>query len=105
MSSFDEEDSPEFNPYAAPKALGKAPARYYRAAYWRLTYRECWQVAPNVLVFVITAIFKTLRINPVAQLAPPYPDRLDLIDFDELPPHVRDACSRRQRPRNSGLKN
>jgi hypothetical protein len=90
MSSFDEDEWPEFDPYAAPNAVGEAPARYYRFVYWRLTYRECWRVAPNVLAFVISAIFKTLRINPAAQLVPPYPDRLDLIELDELPLHVRE---------------
>jgi hypothetical protein len=90
MSSFDAGDAPDLNPYAAPRALGRAPARYFRVAYWRLTYGEHWRTAPNVLAFVLMALFKTLRINIAAQLAPPYPDRLDLIDFDELPPHARE---------------
>jgi hypothetical protein len=90
MSHFDASDEPEFNPYAAPKTDSKAPIRHYRVVLWRLTYVECWRIAPNPLAFVILAIFKTLRVPVATVSAVTYPARLDLVDIHEIPPYMLD---------------
>ena len=90
VSKINASDDPEFNPYAAPKTDGGLLTRYYRVVYWRLTYGECWRLSSNVLSFVFLALCKTLR-TPVATFsAVTYPDQLELIDLDEIPPHVLD---------------
>ena len=76
MSRFDAGDDPEFNPYASPKTDSKAPIRHYRVVLWRLTYVECWRMAPNPLTFVILAMFKTLRVPVETVSAVTYPARL-----------------------------
>ncbi len=105
VSKINASDDPEFNPYAAPKTDGRLLTRYYRVVYWRLTYGECWRLSSNVLSFVCLALCKTLR-TPVATFsAVTYPDQLELIDLDEIPPHVLDRwrpASRRVRPWPSG---
>jgi hypothetical protein len=83
-------DDPEFNPYAAPKVDGKVLTRYYRVVYWRLTYGECWRLSSNVVSFLFLAFFKTLRIPVATYSAVTYPDQLDLVDSDGIPPHVLD---------------
>lgn len=90
MSRFDASDDPEFNPYAAPKTDSKAPIRHYRVVLWRLTYVECWRIAPNPLSFVLLALFKTLRVPVATVSAVTYPARLDLVDIHEIPPYVLD---------------
>ncbi len=88
MSSFEMRDDPECNPYASPQADGSEPTRYYRFVYSGLTYGECWRLAPSVLSFLVTVVYKALGIDPQFQMAVVYPDRLDLVDFDEIPAHV-----------------
>ncbi len=90
MSRFDASDDPEFNPYAAPKTDSKAPIRHYRVVLWRLTYVECWRIAPNPVSFVLLALFKTLRVPVATVSAVTYPARLDLVDIHEIPPYVLD---------------
>jgi hypothetical protein len=90
MSRFDASDDPEFDPYAAPKTDRKPPIRHYRVVLWRLSYVECWRVAPNPLFFVILALFKTLRIPVATVSAVTYPARLDLVDIHEIPPYMLD---------------
>ena len=69
MSRFDASDDPEFNPYAAPETDRKAPIRHYRVVLWRLTYVECWRIAPNPLSFVLLRSsrrfgFRSRRFRP-----------------------------------------
>jgi hypothetical protein len=90
ISRFDASDDPEFNPYAAPKTDRKAPIRHYRVVLWRLTYVECWRIAPNPLSFVFFALFKTLRVPVATVSAVTYPAQLDLVDIHEVPPYVLD---------------
>jgi hypothetical protein len=90
MSRFDASDDPEFNPYAAPKTDSKAPIRHYRVVLWRLTYVECWRIAPNPLSFVLLALFKTLRVPVATVSAVTYPTGLDLVDIHEIPAYVLD---------------
>ena len=90
MSRFDASDDPEFNPYAAPETDSKEPIRHYRVVFWRLTYVECWRIAPNPLSFVLLALFKTLRVPVATVSAVTYPARLDLVDIHEVPPYMLD---------------
>ena len=90
LSRFDASDDPEFNPYAAPETDRKAPIRHYRVVLWRLTYAECWRLAPNPLSFVVFALFKTLRVPVATVSAVTYPAGLDLVDVHEIPPYVLD---------------
>ena len=90
MARFDASDDPEFNPYAAPETDRNAPIRHYRVVLWRLTYVECWRIAPNPLSFVLLALFKTLRVPVATVSAVTYPAQLDLVDIQEIPPYMLD---------------
>ncbi len=90
ISRFDASDDPEFNPYAAPKTDSKAPIRHYRVVLWRLTYVECWRIAPNPLSFVLMALLKTFRVPVATVSAVTYPARLELVGIHEIPPYVLD---------------
>ena len=73
-----------------PETDSKAPIRHYRVVLWRLTYLECWRIAPNPLSFVLLALFKTLRVPVATVSAVTYPARLDLVDIHEIPPYMLD---------------
>ena len=53
----------DLNPYRSPAPLAEETSRYLGLNSTRLTYRECWWLSANALVFVVLAIFKTLRIR------------------------------------------
>jgi hypothetical protein len=89
MSKLTRGGEPEFNPYAPPRTEAAAPTRYYRVVHSRLTYAECWRLAPNMLSFMLLVLVKTLGARTRAHAATKYPDRLDLIDFDEIPADAR----------------
>jgi hypothetical protein len=80
----------EFNPYAAPRSDGRELTPYYRVVSQKIRYAEYWRITPNVVSFLVLAAFKTLRVPFPFRSAIHYPERLTLVDTDQIPPHVHE---------------
>lgn len=84
--------SPDFNPYAAPLSdLDEPSADLYRIVSTRVSLGEYWRLSPGLVSFLILAFFRILRV-PTPFFFPfgfTRPRRLDLVEFDHLPSHVR----------------
>ncbi|MEO6811756.1 MAG: hypothetical protein ABI353_21815 [Isosphaeraceae bacterium] len=84
--------SPEFNPYAAPLSdLDEPASDLYRIISTRVSLGEYRRLAAGLVSFLIVAFFRVFRV-PAPFFFPfgfTRPRRLDLIEFDHLPPHIR----------------
>lgn len=64
---------------------------YYRVDGAKLTYAEYWRMAPDPLSFLLVAGRKLIGFPLYFNFAIPRPDRLFLVNFDELPASARHA--------------
>ncbi|MDB5308518.1 MAG: hypothetical protein JWO38_2720 [Gemmataceae bacterium] len=62
---------------------------FYRVDGARLTFAEYWRMSPNPLVFLIAAWMKLIGRPIRFSFSVPRPDRLFLVEFDELPAAAR----------------
>jgi hypothetical protein len=59
----------ELNPYRSPATDSDENSRYLGLNNTRLTYRECRRVSPNVFVYLVLAVFKTLGVRLATSVA------------------------------------
>jgi hypothetical protein len=62
---------------------------YYRVDGRKLTFGEYWRMSPDAFSFLIVAGMKLIGMPLKFNFAIPRPDRLFLVDFDELPKPAR----------------
>lgn len=58
---------------------------YYTSDSRNLTFREYWNVSPNIFVFLLGAALKILRVKLPSELAVRYPEGITRIDNSEIP--------------------
>jgi hypothetical protein len=66
---------------------------YYRVDGARLSYAEYWRMSPSAIAFFIAAGRKLLGVPIHFNFAIPRPDRLFLVELEELPPPARRAMA------------
>jgi hypothetical protein len=67
---------------------------YYRVDGGQLTYAEYWRMSPGLFPFLVAAGLKFLGSPIPFTFAVPRPDRLFLVEFDELPAVARQGMKR-----------
>jgi len=66
---------------------------FYRVDGAKLTYAEYWRMSPNMVAFVIAAGRKLFGFPIRFRFAIPRPDRLFVVELEELPPAARRAMA------------
>lgn len=67
---------------------------YYRVNGRKLTFGEYWRMSPDPFSFLIVAGMKLFGMPLKFNFAIPRPDRLFLVDFDELPKSARSGMKK-----------